>query len=111
MSVEELNAQIEELKTTNQDLQTKLEAALDKIKTFEDEEKIDLIASIVERSEVAADELDEKSVTELKAIDAVLDKAKVNYKGVKPGTDDRGVEEPGKLTVGRWDADAGKWVN
>jgi hypothetical protein len=108
MSVEELNAQIEELKKTNQDLQDKLKVALDTVEVYTKEELDELIASITDKSEVPEDDLKDKSVEELKAIDAVLSKAKVDYKGVKPEAGDSPLKSG--LTVGRWSADEKKWV-
>jgi hypothetical protein len=111
MSEKELTTQIEELKRTNQDLQDRLKVALGTIEVYAKQEVDALIASITDKSEVPDEDLKGKSVVELKAIDAILDKAKLKYKPVQPGLDEEPSSEATKLTVGRWDVDTKQWVN
>lgn len=95
---EELKAQIEELKSINKELQDKLKVALDAVEVYTTAEVDELIASITEKSEVAEEDLREKSLDELKAIDAILSKVKIDYKGVRAGS---GADaKPSNITVG-----------
>ena len=61
---EELRADITKLTELNEDLQTKFNDALAKLKEIEDAEKGEVIEAITEKSEVPKDDLEGKSLDE-----------------------------------------------
>jgi len=116
-TLEELTTQVEELTTTNADLQKSLDDTLEKLKVFEDAKKVseaaekaDVIDAITKKADIAADELKEKSLEELVGIDAALGKAKLNFKTVTSTSDEDKSGKPTGLTVGRWDEASKSWV-